>query len=198
MKNPLSLRSVTVLSFITLLSACGGGGGGSGIAASSGVLSEAETIERGYELINEYGDASPAASVPSSGIVTYDGVGAASPFASTPQGIIDNATSVYQLTANVDFSRNEFNARAYNFNATEPGYSIDGSLSASGDISGSDFDGTFSGTLVEEGVNVRYSGVIGGSFVGRNGKGMVGVGSGTATARGFGSQRFNTVWGAER
>ncbi|WP_413719555.1 transferrin-binding protein-like solute binding protein [Silicimonas sp. MF1-12-2] len=161
-------------------------------------MSEQQIIDTGYALIDQFASEAPTATMPASGIVTYQGVGAASPSGSTPSEIIATATSVYQVTAQVDFANSTMTGQAYNFQSTTPGYDISGSLGATGTVSGSSFSGTYSGSMTEQGIPVTYSGTIAGDFVGGDAAAMIGTGSGTATAQGIGTIGFNSYWGAAR
>jgi len=136
--------------------------------------------------------------MPVVGSARFQGAGAASIVGGSPEIILANATSVYEVEANVNFATGTFTGQATNFQSTQPGITFSGSIPVTGSISGSGFNGSFNGSLGQQGTTVNYSGSVNGNFVGDNANGMVGTGIGVQSAPGFISQPVFNYWGAER
>lgn len=163
-----------------------------------GTLTASQLIETGNRLEAQYASTAVTATMPTSGTASFRGIGAASTTGGSPKIIMDNAISVYEITANVDFSNGSLTGEANNFQSTDPGEIISGSIPISGNFTGSAFTGNFDGTLQESGTATNYSGSLSGNFVGTDANALVGTGTGNRTVSGDSSQNIFNYWGLER
>lgn len=190
-------HSITLIvgSFVSMsLSGC--------LATTNSAVTAESLTSDGYDLIARFQteSATSAATMPSTGSATFEGVAAYSSTGGTVQDVIDNASSVSEVTMNANFGTSRISGTANNFRPTQLTNvdQLSGQLNLEGVITGTEFSGTVQGRITEDGTPVDYGGSIDGSFLGDGALGLVGAGSATAAVNGVYVGTAYGVWLAEQ